>query len=46
MIWILTDTLARAVYVVAYLPVVVITAVWCLGRNVASGVKSLVKIRD
>jgi len=35
MIWIITDTVAWAVYLIVYLPVVVITAMWCLGRKVA-----------
>jgi hypothetical protein len=42
MIWIVTDTLARAVYVLAYLPVMAITAVWCLWRTITKGAKSVV----
>ncbi len=33
MIWIVTDTVAWVVYVIIYLPVVLITALCCLGRR-------------
>ena len=46
MIWIVTDTLARAIYMIAYVPVLVITALWCLWRSLIVNIKSAMKTPD
>jgi hypothetical protein len=43
MIWIVTDAITEVIYRIAYLPVITITAGWCLWRTTIGNIKPGVK---
>lgn len=40
MIWIITDGVAEAIYRIVYVPVIAVTAVWCLWRSLTVNKKT------
>jgi hypothetical protein len=46
MIWIITDVIAEAIYRIVYIPVIAVTAAWCLGCSLVSGIKGLIRAKS